>query len=428
MPQKLDYAAFIGIDWADTEHAVCLLTPDGSSEKQVIAQKPEDLAAWAIQLRQRFGGKRIAVCLEQSRGALIYALMQYDFLVLFPINPSQLAAYRKALNPSGAKDDPKDARLLASFLREHGEQLRAWKPDDEVTRGLRLLTEQRRRWVEDRVAYCNELLQRLKESYVLALKFAGTELHALNFLALLEQFPSQRDLQRASPQQLAKWLPRRRRVPDDPPAEELLQARIAEVRNTPLLTKDAAILDVSRLAVMHLVAMLRQLNQSIASCEKRIAELMEKHPDTPIFASFPGAGPALKPRLIAAFGTDRKKFASAQDLQRLGGIAPVTKRSGKTCYVQMRWACPKFLRQTFHEFARCSQKKCRWAKAYVAMLQSRGKGYNQAIRALAFKWLRIMFRCWQTGKPYDDDRYLQKLTERGSPLLAHLAPKPSEVT
>ncbi len=350
MPQKLDYAAFIGIDWADTEHAVCLLTPDGSSEKQVIAQKPEDLAAWAIQLRQRFGGKRIAVCLEQSRGALIYALMQYDFLVLFPINPSQLAAYRKALNPSGAKDDPKDARLLASFLREHGEQLRAWKPDDEVTRGLRLLTEQRRRWVEDRVAYCNELLQRLKESYVLALKFAGTELHALNFLALLEQFPSQRDLQRASPQQLAKWLPRRRRVPDDPPAEELLQARIAEVRNTPMLTKDAAILDVSRLAVMHLVAMLRQLNQSIASCEKRIAELMEKHPDTPIFASFPGAGPALKPRLIAAFGTDRKKFASAQDLQRLGGIAPVTKRSGKTCYVQMRWACPKFLRQTFHEF------------------------------------------------------------------------------
>lgn len=428
MTKKLNYAAFIGIDWADTEHAVCLLTPDRPPERQVIAQKAEDLAAWAIQLRDRFAGKQIAVCLEQSRGALIYALMQYEFLVLFPINPSQLAAYRKALNPSGAKDDPKDALLLASFLREHGEQLRAWKPDDEVTRGLRLLTEQRRKWVEDRVAYGNELLQRLKESYVLALQFAGHQLHTASFLALLEQFPSQRDLQRASPQQLAKWLPRRRRVPDDPPAEELLQARIAEIRNAPLLTKDKAVLEASRLAMTHLVAMLRQLNQSILDCEKKIGELLEKHPDTPIFASFPGAGHALKPRLIAAFGTDRKKFGSAQDLQQLGGIAPVTKRSGKTCHVQMRWACPHFLRQTFHEFARCSQRKCRWAKAYVAMLKSRGFGYHQAVRALAFKWIRILFRCWQTGKPYDDDRYLQRLIEKGSPLLAYLAPKSSEVT
>jgi transposase len=426
MTKEPEYAAFIGIDWADTEHAVCLLTPDGPPEQCVIAQKAQELAAWALGLRDRFAGKRLAVCLEQSRGALIYALMQYDFLVLFPINPSQLAAYRKALNPSGAKDDPKDAQLLASFLREHGDRLRAWKPDDETTRGLRLLTEQRRRWVEDRVAYCNELQQRLKESYVLALQFAGNELHGVKFLALLEQFPSQRDLQRASPQQLAKWLPRRRRVPDDPPAEELLQARIAEIRNAPLLAKDAAVLEVSRLAVMHLVLMLRLLNQSIADCEKKIAALLEKHPDTEIFASFPGAGPALMPRLIAAFGTDRKKFGSAQDLQRLSGIAPVTKRSGKTCYVQMRWACPTFLRQTFHEFARCSQRKCRWAKAYVTMLQSRGYGYNQAIRSLAFKWLRILFRCWQTRTRYDDDRYLQKLTEKGAALLNHLPQNSTE--
>jgi transposase len=428
MTQKLEFAAFVGIDWADTEHAVCLLTTDGLAEPQVVVQKAEELAAWALRLRDRFAGKRIAVCLEQSRGALIYALMQYDFLVLFPINPSQLAAYRRALNVSGAKDDPKDAKLLASFLREHRDQLRAWKPDDEVTRGLRLLTEQRRKWVNDRAAYCNELLQRLKESYVLALKFASAELHGVKFLTLLKQFPSQRELQRASPQQLKKWLPKRRRVPDDPPAEELLQARIAEVRNAPLLTDDAAVLEASRLAVMHLVAMLGLLNQSIADCEKRIAEWMQKHPDTEIFSSFPGAGPALTPRLIAAFGTDREKFRSARDLQQLSGVAPVTKRSGKTCYVQRRWACAQFLRQTFHEFARCSQIKSRWAKAYVVMLQSRGHGYHQAVRSLAFKWLRILFRCWQTRTLYDEDRYLQKLTDKGAALLNHLPKKSTEAS
>ena len=232
MTEELKFAAFVGIDWADKKHDVCLLPPErGAPQDDRFEQQAEAIAAWASKLREQFGGRPVAVCLEQSRGSLIYALMQYEFLVLYVINPSQLSSYRDAFYPSGAKSDPHDAELLARFVREHRERLRAWRPDDETTRGLRLMTEQRRKWVEDRVALEHELRQRLKESYPLALKLLGDgELHREAFLDLLAKFPTQHDLQRASPKQLARWLPKRRRRADDPPAEEIWKERIAEIR------------------------------------------------------------------------------------------------------------------------------------------------------------------------------------------------------
>src|SRR5262249_7063023 len=156
---------------------------------------------------------------EQSRGALLYALMKYEGLVLFPINPKQLAKYREAFVPSGAKNDPGDAELLARFVREHHPRLRMWRPDDAVTRGLRLLCEDRRHWVDERTAVGNRLLQALKETYPLALKFLGKRAYGPRFLALLAKYPTQPELQRASPKQLVQWVARLRRVADDPPAD-----------------------------------------------------------------------------------------------------------------------------------------------------------------------------------------------------------------
>ena len=117
------YAAFVGIDWADAEHAVCLLEED-AVEHTTVPQEAAALDAWVTGLRQRFGDRPVAVCLEQSRGALLYALLKYNGLVLFPLNPKQLARYREAFGPSGAKNDPGDAELLARFVREHHQRLR----------------------------------------------------------------------------------------------------------------------------------------------------------------------------------------------------------------------------------------------------------------------------------------------------------------
>ena len=93
-----------------------------------LAQQADDLEAWAADLRTRFRGRPIAVCLEQSRGALIYALLKYEFLVLFPINPKQLASYREAFVPCGPKDDPTDAELLCQFVEQHHARLRVSRP------------------------------------------------------------------------------------------------------------------------------------------------------------------------------------------------------------------------------------------------------------------------------------------------------------
>ena len=411
------FAAFVGLDWEDQRHAVCLLPPAGGVPRHgEVAQTPEGIAAWVAELRERFGGRPVAVCLEQSRGALVYALMQYDFLVLHPLNPKQLSDYRAALYPSGAKSDPNDAELLARFLRDHVDKVRAWRPDDPITRGLRMMTEQRRKWVQDRVALTNELQQRLKESYPLALAWGGEILCSEWFLALLEKFPSQRELQRASPRQLEKWLPKRRRASDDPPAEQLLRDRIAAIRKAPPITTDGPVLDHARLAVGHLAVMIQTVNRAVAECERKIDELFAKHPDGQLFASFPGAGNAMAPRLAAAFGTDRDKFRDAQEMQQFSGIAPVTRASGKTTTVSMRWACPKFLRQTFHEFARCSIRYSGWAKAYVDMRKARGDRYQEIVRGLAFKWQRILFRCWKNHEAYDKERYLQRLLATGTRL------------
>ena len=114
-------SAFVGIDWADKEHAVCLRAATGGpSERRLLAQTAEDLAAWALSLKERFQGEPVGICLEQSRGPLIYGLSQYPWLVLYPINPKSLARYRESLYPSHRKNDPTDAELLCRLWTGRG--------------------------------------------------------------------------------------------------------------------------------------------------------------------------------------------------------------------------------------------------------------------------------------------------------------------
>jgi hypothetical protein len=108
-------------------------------------------------------------------------------------------------------------------------------------------------------------------------------------------------------------------------------------------------------------------------------------------------------------------------MQTYCGVAPVIERSGKSRWTHWRWNCPKFLRQTFHEYAKSSIPYSAWARAFYDQQKQRGKGHNAAIRSLAFKWIRVIHRCWQTHTPYDEARYLQALELRGSPLCRLIA-------
>jgi hypothetical protein len=128
----------------------------------------------------------------------------------------------------------------------------------------------------------------------------------------------------------------------------------------------------------------------------------------------------MAPRLLAVFGSQRDRYGSAEEVQVYSGIAPVLERSGKMKWVHFRWACPKFLRQSFHEWAGHSIVKSAWARAYYQQSRSQGQDHHAAVRALAFKWIRILFRCWKDRVAYDEKKYLAALAKRGSPLSALL--------
>jgi transposase len=195
-------AAWIGLDWADQQHVICLYeVAPGQSTVSRLEQKPEALQDWLSQLRQRFGGSPVAIVLEQARGAVIYALLSADFVRLYPVNPQSLASYRKAYAPSGAKSDPADAVLLMEMVRKSPERFRAWKPDDADTRSLQLLTENRRQLVNQKTALTNQLTSLLKTYYPQALELAGV-LDSLQACDFLTQWPTLEALQHARPGQI----------------------------------------------------------------------------------------------------------------------------------------------------------------------------------------------------------------------------------
>jgi transposase len=413
--QHVELAAFIGLDWADEQHAVCLQEAGTTSrEPSKLDQTPEALQAWIQRLRTRFGGRPVAIAVEQARGALIYALMHVDFLHLYPVNPQTLAKLRQAFYPSGAKDDPGDAGLLLEVLLNHRDHLRVWVPDDVLTRSIQLLTEGRRKLVDERTALTNQLTAALKMYFPQALDWFG-DLHTARACAFLERWPSLQQLQAATTSSVRKLYQRQGYR-----GEDKLKQLIQNIQQAHPLTEDPAVVLASTMMVHALVKQIPPLTDSIEEYDQQIASLFKQHDDSTLFGSFPGAGPTLAPRLLAAFGSDRNRFEYAAEVQQLSGVAPVTEKSGKACWVHWRWACSKFLRQSFHEFAGQSILKSVWARAYYQQQCRRGKSHHAALRALAYKWIRIIFRCWKDHTPYDEAAYLKSLQLRGSNLASAL--------
>jgi transposase len=410
-----DVVAWIGLDWADERHSVHLQTADGRIEQLTLEQKPAVLHEWVAQLQQRFGGGKIAIALEQRKGAVIHALLMYDCFVLYPINPKALARYREAFSTSGAKDDPLDSELLLDLVVRHRDKLRAWVPDTVEARKLQALCEQRRKLVNQRVALTNRLTSLLKQYFPQALEWVG-DLASVQACDFLTQWPTLADVQAARRSTVRRFYSdhncRKRAVVD---------ARLAAIASARPLTTDAAVIEPLSLSVQTYATQLHTVIEAIQVFDGRIAKVFAAHADHDIFGSFPGAGDVCAPRLAAAFGTDRSRWGSAAELQAHSGIAPVTERSGKTLWVHHRLACPKFVKQTFHEFADQSIRFSRWARAYYDQQRARGNDHHAALRALAYKWIRILFRCWKERRPYDEETYIDTLRRRGSPLAKHFA-------
>ena len=414
-----EYAAFVGLDWADKKHDCCLVdAATGNKEFSIIKHSPQAIQEWATNLRKRFGGRTVAVALEQSWGPLIFALLKYDFLVLYPINPSTLARYPEAFSPSRAKDDPTDADYAVELLIHHRDRLKAWTPDDSKTRTLQYLVEHRRRVVSDRTRASNRMTALLKLYFPQVLEWFP-DIRTGLVCDFLLKWPTLQEVRKARRATLEKFFHEHNSA-----RKEALSERLKAIKESIPLTKDEAVISSSVVMIKTLARQMKLTVSAIKEFDQQIAELCSSHADYQLFASLPGSGTVYSSRLLAAFGTDRERFESAEEVARLSGIAPVVERSGKSSWTRWRYLCPKFLRQTFHEYAGESIVHSFWAKAYYESQKANGKSHAKAVRALAYKWIRVIWKCWQTKTMYDEMKYLECLRKRNSPLLKYAASHP----
>lgn len=398
--------AWIGFDWGDKEHAFALQDQTGKQERAKLEHTAENLHRWLKEIGQHYGGRPVALAIEASRGAVIHALLQYPWLIVYPVNPVTSARYRKAFRPSGAKDDLPDADVLLDLVRHHADKLRALEAQDPLTLQLAGLVEARRKIVDRRTAVLNELTSLLKSYYPQALKVVGS-LDTELAVAFLRRWPDLISLKAARSGTIKRFY-----YQHQVRSETLVEERLALIAAAVALTTEEARVSVARLQLAQLLDQLEVFQKHVPIFEAEIKTVFASHADAAFFRELPGAGPQLAPRLCVAFSASYPDPAS---MQKFTGVAPVREKSGGQVWTHWRWGAPVFLRQTFVEWAGQTVRYSQWAKVYYEHMLKRGKDHPAIIRSLAFKWIRILWKCWQQRTPYDEARYLQQLIHRKSP-------------
>jgi transposase len=366
----------IGLDRSDRKADLYRIHPgSGKTQKQTIGTSPEKLHKWLAQLRQECPQGRIAICLEQPAASLILFLEAYHWITLYAINPITLQKFREAFVTSRAKDDGKDAQFLAELLLGHHHKLKAWQPDDAQTRRLQQLVRHRRAVIDERTALSNRLKALLKQYFPQALDLCGEDLWRPLAADFLLKWPTLQRLQKAKPEKLKTFY-----YLHSSRSHKLITHRLELIEKAVPLTDEVAVLESHSLRVQLICRQLQLLHHTIDEFDQKIADAFKAHEDCAIFASFPGAGPVLAPRLLATLGSERERYAQASNLQRFSGIAPVTKQSGGKCHIHRRYLCPTFFKQTFHEYAKESILHSRWAAAYYLQQTRKGCAHHTAVR------------------------------------------------
>jgi len=413
------FAAYVGLDWGDQKHALAWTADTVKTAPQTgtLANSPEVLHTWLQELGRRFAGRPVALAVETSRGPLIHLFGAYPWLTVYPIHPATSARYRTAFKPSGAKDDLPDALLLLELVRDLRHKLRPLQMPEAATRQLAALVQLRRDLVDRRTQALLQLLALLKSYFPQAVELVGQDLTSGLALAFLRRWPDPLALKAARPGSLKRFY-----YQHFVRSETLVTQRLARVQQLRPLTTEEAVLMPARLHLAALLEQLRTLAKHIDLVEQKSHTLFQEHSEAYLFRELPGAGKALQPRLLVAFGEDRSLYLDPGSLQKYGGLAPVVERSGRQAWVHWRWHAPRFLRQTFVEWAGQTVVYSAWAKEYYQHMKAKGKSHHVILRALAFKWIRILWKCWQSRIPYDEARYLKQLLARRSPHAIKLNP------
>lgn len=397
-----------GLDWAKRQHQACLLDGQGRIVEQFGFEHSGP--GWA-QFRERIGAyPDLGMAIETSAGTVVEQLLQSGVSV-YPVHPKAAKAYRQRQAPSGTKDDELDAWSLADALRLDGLHWRVLSPQDPVVEELRLLCRDEEELIEQRTALVNQLQQALQEYYPAALEAFDDWTQPYTW-AFVKAFPT--------PQQLAQTTAHRRQVflhTHQLWRPETAEARLAIFARAGQFCGGAAVTRAKSRLALALCHSLDTLQRQLDEYRAAIEQLFAAHPDHDVFDSLPGVGPKLGPRLLSGLGAERKAYPDVQGLQCVAGSAPVSFQSGQMRVVKIRWHCDRCLRHTVHLWAGCSLKTCAWAQTYYAAKRAQGKSHSCALRCLAQRWLKILWKMWQTHRPYDPEYHARNQQRHGSWVL-----------
>lgn len=398
------YAAVIGIDWAKDKNDFHVHV-DNQEYTVEISSDPRVMRDWFLDFSRKIYPNQVAVISEQAKGLLVNCLSLHACIDLYAINTTCIAQYRKLVRPSMAKDDKSDAMYISNIFFEHPHILQKLKRHD--CEFFETLTHERRKKVDLRSKEAAKLRAELDSSYPVIFKvFPDMSLYSKCFIAFLKQWPTMADLKDASRAQIGEFLRQKgcRNKKINGERIDLIKASIDIIHGSLAKLKNKIIIETQ-------VELLEHLNQSIQKYDAVIKEEAEKFEQYKIFKSLPGAGDVVAARLLAFFTSDNKKFKDVEEALLRSEVAPVTQASGRAVAVKRRYLCNRFNLQTFTEFAQYSIMISVWAKAYYESRKG-SASYFTIVRAIAFKWIRIIYRLLQTNQIYDEAKYLEVLKSK----------------
>lgn len=381
-----------GIDWASEAHEVCISEEGEVVDRFSVAHDERGIAGLARRLTE-LGVDRVAI--ERPDGILVERLLAAGLEVL-AIHPNQVKAARARFAVAHGKSDRFDAYVLAELARTDVHRFRALVPDTEETKALKTLTRAREDLVGVRVELANQLRAQLQAFWPGALIFAAID--SPISLAFLKRYPSPAEAKSLGQGRMAAFLAREGYSGRTDPAE-----LVARMRSAPQGTAGPAEQQARRAVVLGLLSALEPIVSEIAALDTQIRERLAAHPDAAIFAPlFRDRRTAICPAtLIAELGDCRGRYPTEAAMAADAGMSPVALESGKLRVATFRRACDKRLRLAVATLADSTRHWHPWAKEVYRRARARGQDHPHAIRTLGRAWIRVLWRCWQDGVPYD---------------------------
>ncbi|MGI5488166.1 IS110 family transposase [Microtetraspora malaysiensis] len=393
---------FVGDDWAEAHHDVEVM--DASGRRLAKARLPEGVAGMArlhAMIAEQIGEAadedvEVLVGIETDRGPWVLALVAAGYTV-FAVNPLQAARYRERLGTSGAKSDAADAHMLADMVRTDSHQLRPIAGDSAQAEAIKVVARTHKTLIWERTRAGQRLRHALREYFPAALA-AFEDLDAAEALDLLAKAPDPASAAKLTVGQISAALKRARRRGD-------LAARAGEIQaalRTEHLGQPEVVTMAYAMSVRALVAVLVVIGQQVKTLQGQVEECFGQHPAAEIIVSQPGLGPILGARVLAEFGDDRDRYASAKARKNYAGTSPITRASGKKKSVLARFVHNDRLIDALMTQASVALRTSPGARAYYDKQRARGVGYNTALRQLANRLVGILHGCLKTGTLYDE--------------------------